>query len=446
MKNRVLLLSVLLLAAFPLTGAALGVAHESISVWLSKPDGIYEVGDSAKVFARCSKDLGPLRFTVMDGRTKIVDTLLVFGSDTTTRVIYSEYCDKAGGKMFILGPDGDEKHVTAAGYVVAPSTIYPGYTAPDDLYSWWEGQIAKMRKSRPKVTSREVPVPAKYKDDAIRCWHVTISMPEGNPVQAYVAMPQKAAKKSLPIVIRTHGATAITSKSTRSSLSQACEFASRGAIAADINAHGMPDDAPEEYYRELSKTLTGYNKRPLESREGFYFRLMFLRLERLADYLCSFREWDRTRFMVRGGSQGGAQSLFLAGVDPRVTHCLAMVPAMTDFGGPLQGRAAAWPEPYARPGVAESEAGMDILPYFDASLLVKRFKGRLFLEAGFIDTTCPATCIYATYNNASCAKERVIEPYVYRRHCCVDPPYSEHWSGTVVAHRNRFMDDFYNGR
>ena len=158
----------------------------------------------------------------------------------------------------------------------------------------------------------------------------------------------------------------------------ACKYAAKGAISANVNALGIPDDEPQEYYDKLANgELKGYNKRPLVDRESFFFRLMFLRLERLLDYLCSMKEWDGRRVMVNGGSQGGAQALFLAGVDSRVSHCVAMVPAMTDFGGTLEGRASAWPEPYSQDGVAATSPGKDILPYFDGSLLINRFAGKL---------------------------------------------------------------------
>ena len=422
---------------------ALGVAHESIRVHLNKADGIYALGDSAIVYGRCTKDLGPLRLTVFDGYHKIVDSVLVWGSDTTTRMIFSERCTKAEGILVILGPDGDEKHVTSAGFVVAPDSIRPGFKTPDDLYSWWGEEIAAMRKSKPRVKCETVDAPKDY-EGKVRCWHVSISMPEGNNVEAYVAVPLNAKRRTLPIVIKTHGATAINARTTRSSLNSACKYASLGAIASNVNALGILDREPQAYYDSLAKgELKGYHKRPLVDRQSFFFRLMFLRLVRLTDYLCSFKEWDRSRLMVNGGSQGGAQALFLAGVDSRVSHCVAIVPAMTDFGGPLEGRAASWPEPYSKDGIAASSLGRDILPYFDGSLLINRFRGKLYLEAGFIDTTCPPTCIFATYNNALSAQEKIIMPYVYRRHCCVDPPYSTEWAGSVVARRDKFVDDFY---
>ena len=446
MKGSRLLLPLLLLLVLPWQSRALGIAHDHIYVSLNKADGLYEVGDTARVYARCDADLGPLRLKVMDGHHQIVDSLLVFGNDTTTRVIYSEVCDKPKGILVILGPDGNDKYVTSAGYVVAHDAITPGFDAPEDLYAWWEKQIKKMRKARPVVTVEPVAPPEEYADSVI-CWHVTVSMPEGRPVQAYVARPVVSRRKSLPIYLTTHGATAIESPRTRSSLNTACKYASRGAIAADINAHGMLDDAPASYYEGLANgELKGYSKRPLTDRDSFYFRLMFLRLERMLDYLCGQKEWDHRRVMIRGGSQGGAQALFLAGMDRRVTHCLAMVPAMTDFGGTLKGRAAAWPESCSQDGVAETAAGRDILPYFDGALLISRFKGKLFLEAGFIDTTCPPTCIYAVYNNAVSASERIIMPYVYRRHCCVDSRYNEHWTATVKARRDGFSYGFLNGK
>ena len=70
---------------------------------------------------------------------------------------------------------------------------------------------------------------------------------------------------------------------------------------------------------------------------------MFQRACRALEYLKSRPEWDGRILIVSGGSQGGAQALAAAGLDPQVTCCVALVPALCDHHGLLAGRQPSWP-------------------------------------------------------------------------------------------------------
>jgi len=99
----------------------------------------------------------------------------------------------------------------------------------------------------------------------------------------------------------------------------------------DINAHGIPNGKPAEYYQQLAQgRLKNYPLAGRESRDTSYFRGMFLRLVRAIDYLTSRPEWDGQTVMVIGHSQGGGQALVAGGLDQRVTFIAAGVPALCD--------------------------------------------------------------------------------------------------------------------
>ena len=107
----------------------------------------------------------------------------------------------------------------------------------------------------------------------------------------------------------------------------------KGALCFDLNAHGMLNGQPDEYYNNLDAgELKNYYVSGLESREDFYFRGMYLRLIRTIEFLTRQPEWDGKRILVIGESQGGGQALAAAGLDSRVSAVVATVPAMCDWG------------------------------------------------------------------------------------------------------------------
>ena len=60
----------------------------------------------------------------------------------------------------------------------------------------------------------------------------------------------------------------------------------KGALAFDLNAHGMLNGQPQEYYDKLEEgELNHYREQGVESRDTYYFKGMYLRLMRTLDFL-----------------------------------------------------------------------------------------------------------------------------------------------------------------
>ncbi len=185
-----------------------------------------------------------------------------------------------------------------------------------------------------------------------------------------------------------------------------------GFLAMDINAHGIPNGQSEQFYTGLANgELKDYRIRGRESRETIYFQGMFLRLVRALDFLTAQPEWNGRTVIVHGSSQGGAQSIVAAGLDPRVTFYAAGVPAMCDHTGVMAGRVNGWPQmvltgPDGKPDAKVVEAAR----YYDAMNFATRTKADGIVTVGFIDTTCPPTSVYAAYNALPGKKEIFNDP------------------------------------
>ena len=385
---------------------------QDVRLKLNRPEGIYSKGDTVRVYGLCHDARGPLDVEIrVDGITRESRSISLDAS--SYKEIYTEVCDSAKWVALIV-KTSDNKAIDI-GYLVNPETFKPGYRTPGNLRRYWNKEISRMRKEPMTVKIDSVQAPAKYIGQ-VTCWHVELSMHQGFPVNAYVSIPIGARAASLPIRIQTHGATEITEIRTQSILKTACRTALQGTIGVDINAHGMKDGASPEYYRELEDgLLKDYSDQDLKDRESWYFRLMYLRLVRLVDYLVTLPQWDGRNIMVAGHSQGGGQALALGAIDSRITHVYADEPALSDHGGILLGRCSGWPFSTRRQSVPSTKLARKILPYFDGAILAGMYHGKLYLRAGLVDYICPPTAVWSVYNNAGTA-DKTITSFRSRHH------------------------------
>lgn len=276
------------------------------------------------------------------------------------------------------------------GAAVDPLKIRPGLPPPDDFDAFWAAQ--KKRLAAVPVNARLTPVTSPVKD--VECFDLQADS-VGAPVSGYFARPVGAKPKSAPVILLVHGA------GVRSSiLASAAGWAQKGLLALDINAHGLPNGKPEQFYKDLADgELKDYRTQGRESREKIYFLGMFLRLVRALDFLTAQPEWDGRTVIVHGTSQGGYQSLVAAGLDPRVTFYAAGVPAGCDHCGFKAGRVNGWPH-FIATGETPPPEVVEAVRYFDAANFITRSKAAGCVTVGFIDTTCPPSSVYAAYNAA----------------------------------------------
>ena len=279
----------------------------------------------------------------------------------------------------------------AAAAAIAVDDLTPSREAPVDFEVFWDEQKARLAKV--PLHWQETPVPSGV--EGIVAADVQVEALDGVPVSGYVALPTKAEPKSLPAVLWVHGA------GVRSSLKiQAVNGAREGFLSMDINAHGLPNGQPEEYYTKLAKEdLEEYWFDGRENRDGVYFKNMFLRLVRAIDYLTARTEWDGRCLAVVGHSQGGAQALVAGGLDERVTFIGAGVPAMCDHTGMLRKRPSGWPKlvPILEDGKPDPMVA-EVSRYYDVVNFAARTHCEAIVSVGFLDRACPPTTCFVAFN------------------------------------------------
>jgi len=345
-------------------------------------------------------------------------------------VIFEEVSDKPGSIIIELSTKSE---TTSIGLIVDPENFKPVTTRPKDFDKFWNNEKAALRSLPMKVKAVEVA----SKETGYRCFDMEINCTGSKPARGYFAKPDSAKAKTLPIVVYFHAA-GVNPNWARSEPGNAIRYATmgKGALSFDLNAHGMLNGQPDEYYNLLNDgELKDYPKQGLDNKQKIYFRGMYLRIIRTLEFLTNQPEWDRNRILVIGESQGGGQALAAAGLDHRVSAVVATVPAMCDWGGFLVERKDSWPYPYA--SNYDKYQILNILPYFDVVHLLKGSKAKLVVEIGLIDQSCLSTAIYAAINQAKGPK--IIFNVPYRAHHLTQESYREMWQNSVNKPKDRFI-------
>ncbi len=412
--------------------------YKNVELSISHRDGQYRKNETVEVWAfKHQEDGEPLRLTAIENGRRSKQALELKAGEKT--LILSKVYPEPTAVILQVAPENDSKTFSAVGFIVAPDEFRPGFEEPADFTDYWAKQVKKLRRSKMKALLTPVP----SGKEGIEAYDLEISMPEGNPVRAYIAWPQDPEPGSLGILIIPHGS-GVRSSNLKNAVSRA---KSSHSIVIDINAHGVVNGQSDAYYEDLSNgELKDYRTKHLTVPEDCYFRLMYLRMQRVLDYACTLKQWDGKHVALDGTSQGGGQSAALAGMDARVGFVILQVPALTDMGGHLAGHGGSWPY-YGKFDEERDGDWQRAVPYYDAVNFLRHYKGILWMEGGLIDTTCPSECVFAAYNVAATPLKHMAT-YPFRQHGekrLWEANYAE-WRETILQPRKEALELYLKGR
>jgi len=262
------------------------------------------------------------------------------------------------------------------GACVEPEKLDP-VKEPEDFDAFWEGMKAKLAAVPIKAVRKSLESP----DPKVNLFELSIPCAGSRPVTGYLSIPVDAENGSLPALcqFQGYGVRIPTPPS----------WVSPSAIVLNINAHGMELGREKAYYDQLKNDLKGYafDKKENRSPETAYFHDMSLRVLRALEYVKSLPEWNGKDLASNGGSQGGTQGLWGAGLDPDVTSSDIWSPWCCDLAGDQAGRLDGW-----QPDTTEA------LAYFEPAFHARRAKGKVHLIANYGDYTCPPSGVAVVYN------------------------------------------------
>lgn len=397
--------------------------------WFSVPDHAdwtYQVGEEASVEVFLSKygipQDGTLTFTVSDD-------LMPEDARGTAELHGGRAMIPVGTRStpgfrnvrirFEQGGNATETRIKLG---FSPDRIRPFVREPEDFGAFWKREIAAM-KARP-LQVREIPQPERD-TPAERCTLVYVEVDGEHGIYGYLYVPKDVRPRSCPVVIFPPGAgvnTIIVPGWHR-------YYTERKFIRFVVEIHGLDPRSPSQEFRDAGRRLetgngAGYLGNGIESRDGYYMKNVYLAMVRSIDYLTTLPEWDGRNVVVKGGSQGGALSLVAAGLDPRVTACIADHPALADMAAySVPGRTGGYPHFNHQPGILTPEA-VRTLSYYDVVNFARQIKVPVQMSFGYNDDVCPPTTSFAVLNSLDCPKSLLLTPI------------NEHWASetTEAAH------------
>lgn len=426
-------LFILPIVLFLISGMISLAQTQSFELKQTRENGIYKKGEKIRVMAYINDRTNDSLTVVVHRNNDQLISKTAFLPQADSMLIYEASFPTSCSVMVEARLKGKKQ---AIGMMVAPQKLKPGTARPKDFDAYWNQEKQSLNALRMEVKTKDMEVG----ETGYECRDIEINCTGPKPARGYFAKPANAKVRSLPIVLIVHAA-GVKGSWCRSEVKEALRYAKtgNGALCFDLNAHGMLNGQPDDYYNSLEAgELKDYYISGLESREDFYFRGMYLRLMRTIEFMTRQPEWDKKRIIVIGESQGGGQALAAAGLDSRVTAAVAIVPALCDFGGTLAERKGGWPQPFERKG--DKEKMMNTLPYFDAAHLLKNSDATIVAEVGLVDQTCPSTSVYAAINQAK--GKKIISPVPYREHSWPTAVQRKHWDTAVFNPRNEFIENY----
>ena len=419
MKNR--FLSMLIGAVlFVLSVAAENYPYRSDVLWVTVPDHadwLYKTGEKAKIEVQFYKygipqdgvevlyELGgDMMPSDTKGTVKLKNGKAVISMGTMKEPGFRDcrLTAKVGGKTY--------SHHIKVGF--SPEKLQPYTQLPSDFNEFWNKTKAEAAQFPLTYTKEYV---EKYSTDRIDCYLIRLQLNKQNQcIYGYLFYPNAEGK--YPVVLCPPGAGIKTIKGPM----RHKYYAEEGCIRFEIEIHGLNPELDEDTFGEISRAFSsrenGYLVNGLDSRENYYMKRVYLACVRSIDLLTSLPEWDGKNVIVQGGSQGGALALITAGLDKRVTACVANHPALSDMAGYKAGRAGGYPHLFKNTVDMDTPAKMKTLAYYDVVNFAKQITVPVYMTWGFNDNTCPPTTSYIVYNVLNCPKEALITPV------------NEHWT------------------
>lgn len=398
--------------------------YKSDYLWLTVPDHadwLYQTGENAKVeVSFCKYGIprdGELKYSIGNdmlqpdkhGSVKLKNGRAVINMGTKKTPGFRDM------KLSVSLDGKTYEHHIKVGFSV--DKIKPYTQEPQDFRSFWQKNVEEL-KQVPMSYTKEL-----YKDyctDKIDCYLVKLQIDKmGHSMYGFLFYPKNAQPGKHPVVLCPPGAGIKTIKDPMRNK----YYAENGFVRFEVEIHGLDPRISSEIFGEISRAFNdrngGYLANGLENKNIYYMKHVYVGLVRCIDFLTSLPEWDGKNVAVQGGSQGGALAIIAAGLDSRVTQCVANHPALSDMAGyAAKGGTGGYPHFCRQPQILSNKDCLNTLAYFDVVNFARYVKAPIYLTWGYNDVTCPPTTSYAVWNTLKCTKESLLTPI------------NEHWTTT----------------
>ena len=410
------------LLVFILSAATLQAGTITFQYTTNKADAIYKAGDKIVFTVKMLEDgkvpqdkyiqyrLHHDHKVVKRGIVSSANDLIIETVSEKPSWVFIDVWAKDSKKQFIK-QEVKRKNKTVKelvkggiGAMVEPEKLLPNQPEPADFDEFWQNIKNELAKVPVKVLEIK-----QFDRKDLRAYDVKIACAGEKPVSGILCIPSDAKPGSCPAVVSFQGA-GVNSAFADSALVRV------GAITFNVNAHGIVNGKPAKFYQDLRKNYyfttldekrqKNYLRWNRDDRNKYYMRDMFIRVLRALEYVKTLPEWDKKHLVATGTSQGGTQSIVAAALDKDVTFVRAGVPGWCDISGVTANRRSGGGNIYSLEDLKKEPHLVKEMSYFDCMFFARRIKCPIYINTGFIDTTCAPSSVFAAYNQIPATTEK----------------------------------------
>lgn len=278
---------------------------------------------------------------------------------------------------------------------------------PSDIDDFWDDSIKEMESLDFQVELRRT-LPWLKQAEAFELYFTGVG---GERIFAKYLRPLNARKA--PVVFTFHGYPGKTDGWTKY-----LSYVSQGFCVAALDCRGQKGKS-QDLGGITGSTFQGHIIRGLDSEtpKDLLFRKVFLDTAQLVRIVEGFEETDENRMYAVGASQGGALALACAALSPQIKKVSAMFPFLCDYKRvwemDLAERAYGELKDYFRHYDPRHEREDEMflrLGYIDIQNLAKRIKAEVYMFTGLLDTVCPPSTQFASFNKIQSEKRAIFYP------------------------------------
>ncbi|CAN5474409.1 acetylxylan esterase [soil metagenome] len=278
---------------------------------------------------------------------------------------------------------------------------------PADFDDYWDRALAEMNAVDPQI---EI-VPADFQTPYAECSHMYFTGVGGARVHAKLIRPKNASEPH-PAVLMFHGYSGSSGDWV-----DKLGYVAMGYTVAALDCRGQ-GGLSEDNGAVQGWTLRGHIIRGLDDApEKLYYRQVYLDTAQLAKIVMEMPDVDPKRVGAMGGSQGGGLTLACVGLEPRIQRASPVFPFLSDYQ-------RTWEIDQAKDAYAElkeyfrrfdprhqrKDEIFTRLGYVDIQFLAPRIRSEILMSVGLMDTICPPSTQFATYNKITAKKSLLIYP------------------------------------
>lgn len=278
---------------------------------------------------------------------------------------------------------------------------------PDDFDSYWDRALAELHATDPNVEL----VPATFTAPGVECFDLYFTGVRGARIHAKYLRPQHVVTPH-PAVLMFHGYTG-----NAGDWMDKLSYVALGysVLAMDCRGQG---GLSEDTGGVKGSTQHGHIIRGLDDDpDNLLFRHIFLDAAELAQIAMGLPEVDAARIGATGWSQGGGLTLACAALAPSVKRLAPVYPFLSDYQRVWEMDLAAHAYEEIRaffrhhdPLHLRHDDLFRRLGYIDVQHLADRIRGDVLMGTGLMDTICPASSQFASFNKITAAKRIEIYP------------------------------------